>query len=152
MTLKNGDKIEILTAVNQTPNQAWLKIVQTTKAKTRIKRYLKHEEEELHKNLLYMIQINTGEEKQKSGIMPDQADGFVDYCIHDLKLNIQGLMCIPPLNEDSTIHFAYLRKKLEEYKLPYLSMGMSLDYKKAIDFGATHIRVGTGIFGERPKK
>ena len=61
-------------------------------------------------------------------------------------------MCIPPINEDATIHFAYLRKKAEKYKLPYLSMGMSEDYKEAIHFGATHVRVGTIIFGERPKK
>ena len=96
-----------------------------------------------------MIQINTGEESQKSGVMPKDADNFVNYCRNDLKLNIQGLMCIPPINEDSTIHFAYLRKKAEEYKLPYLSMGMSEDYKEAIHFGATHVRVGTIIFGER---
>ena len=90
------------------------------------------------------------EEKQKSGIMPNECDGFFNYCKNDLKLNIQGLMCIPPINEEATIHFAYLRKKVEEYKLPYLSMGMSSDYKKAVHFGATHIRVGEAIFGARP--
>ena len=99
-----------------------------------------------------MIQINTGKEPQKSGVMPDDADDFFKYCKEDLKLNIQGLMCIPPYGEDSSIHFAYLRKKNLEYKLPYLSMGMSEDYEKAITLGATHIRVGTAIFGERPQK
>ena len=98
-----------------------------------------------------MIQINTGEESQKSGVMPKDADNFVNYCRNDLKLNIQGLMCIPPINEDATIHFAYLRKKAEKYKLLYLSMGMSEDYEKAIIFGATRIRVGTVIFGKRLK-
>ena len=97
-----------------------------------------------------MIQINTGEESQKSGIMPDKVNSFFNFCKKDLKLNIQGLMCIPPYGEDPSIHFAYLRKKNLEFKLPYLSMGMSEDYEKAITFGATHIRVGTAIFGERP--
>ena len=126
-------------------------IVQTVD-REKIANALKNEEEIIHKKLSYMIQINTGEESQKSGVMPKDADNFVNYCRNDLKLNIQGLMCIPPINEDSTIHFAYLRKKAEEYKLPYLSMGMSEDYKDAIHFGATHIRVGTAIFGKRPEK
>ncbi len=118
----------------------------------KIAKALKKEEENLDKKISYMIQINTGEEPQKSGIMPDDADDFFKYCKEDLKLNIQGLMCIPPYGEDSSIHFAYLRKKKLEYKLSYLSMGMSEDYEKAITFGATHIRVGTAIFGERPQK
>jgi len=118
----------------------------------KIAKALKTEEENLKKKISYMIQINTGEEPQKSGIMPDDADDFFKYCKEDLKLNIQGLMCIPPYGEDSSIHFAYLRKKNLEYKLPYLSMGMSEDYEKAITFGATHIRIGTAIFGERPQK
>ncbi len=118
----------------------------------KIAKALKKEEENLDKKISYMIQINTGEEPQKSGIMPDDADDFFKYCKEDLKLNIQGLMCIPPYGEDSSIHFAYLRKKKLEYKLSYLSMGMSEDYEKAITFGATHIRVGRAIFGERPQK
>ena len=118
----------------------------------KIAKALKTEESNLQKKISYMIQINTGEEPQKSGVMPDDADDFFKYCKEDLKLNIQGLMCIPPYGEDSSIHFAYLRKKNLEYKLPYLSMGMSEDYEKAITFGATHIRIGTAIFGERPKK
>ena len=118
----------------------------------KIAKALKKEEENLDKKISYMIQINTGEEPQKSGVMPDDADDFFKYCKEDLKLNIQGLMCIPPYGEASSIHFAYLRKKNLEYKLPYLSMGMSEDYEKAITFGATHIRVGTAIFGERPQK
>ena len=118
----------------------------------KIAKALKTEEDNLQKKISYMMQINTGEEPQKSGIMPDDADDFFKYCKEDLKLNIQGLMCIPPYGEDSSIHFAYLRKKNLEYKLPYLSMGMSEDYVKAITFGATHIRVGTAIFGERLEK
>ena len=118
----------------------------------KIAKALKEEEENLKKKISYMIQINTGKEPQKSGIMPDDADDFFKHCKEDLKLNIQGLMCIPPYGEDSSIHFAYLRKKNLEYKLPYLSMGMSEDYEKAITLGATHIRVGTAIFGERQQK
>ena len=117
----------------------------------KIAKVLKKEEDNLQKKISYMIQINTGEESQKSGIMPDDADDFFKYCKKDLKLNIEGLMCIPPYGEDPSIHFAYLRKKNLEYKLPYLSMGMSDDYEKAITFGATHIRVGTAIFGKRPE-
>ena len=115
----------------------------------KIAKTLKKEEENLKKKLFYMIQINTGKESQKSGVMPDYADDFFKYCKEDLKLNIKGLMCIPPYNEDPSIHFSYLRKKNLEYKLPYLSMGMSEDYEKAITFGATHIRIGTAIFGKR---
>ena len=118
----------------------------------KIAKALKEEEENLKKKISYMIQINTGKEPQKSGVMPDDADDFFKYCKEDLKLNITGLMCIPPYGEDSSIHFAYLRKKNLEYKLPYLSMGMSEDYEKAITFGATHIRIGTAIFGERQEK
>ena len=126
-------------------------VIQTVD-REKIAKVLKKEEEIIQKKLFYMMQINTGEESQKSGVMPNETDNFVNYCRNDLKLNIQGLMCIPPINEDATIHFAYLRKKAEEFKLPYLSMGMSEDYKDAIHFGATHIRVGTAIFGKRPEK
>ena len=118
----------------------------------KIAKALKEEEENLEKKISYMMQINTGEEAQKSGIMPDNADDFFKYCKEDLKLNIKGLMCIPPYGEDPSIHFAYLKKKKIEYKVPYLSMGMSEDYEKAITFGATHIRIGTAIFGERLEK
>ena len=116
----------------------------------KIAKALKNEEDKQKKKISYMIQINTGEEMQKSGVMPDDVDNFFKLCKEDLKLNIQGLMCIPPYGEDPSIHFAYLRKKGLEYNLPYLSMGMSEDYDKAILFGATHIRVGTAIFGKRP--
>ena len=72
---------------------------------------LKKEEENLQKKISYMIQINTGEEPQKAGVMPNNTDDFFKYCKEDLKLNIEGLMCIPPYGEDPSIHFAYLRKK-----------------------------------------
>ena len=91
-------------------------VIQTVD-REKIAKALKKEEDNLQKKISYMIQINTGEESQKSGIMPNDADDFFKYCKEDLKLNIEGLMCIPPYNEDSSIHFAYLRKKNLEYKL-----------------------------------
>ena len=95
------------------------------------------------------VQINTGEEPQKSGIAPKHAVGFVRYCRDDLKLPVIGLMCIPPMNEEPALHFALLGKLATELGLPCLSMGMSDDFETAIRFGATHVRIGTAIFGRR---
>jgi pyridoxal phosphate enzyme (YggS family) len=94
------------------------------------------------------IQINTGEEKQKSGIVPSEADQFISNCI-SLDLPIIGLMVIPPINEEPTLHFGLLRKIAHRSGLTGLSMGMSSDFESAIAMGATHIRVGSAIFGER---
>ena len=94
------------------------------------------------------IQINTGEEKQKSGIHPIEADQFISDCI-SLDLPIKGLMVIPPINEEPSLHFGLLRKIAHRNGLIGLSMGMSSDFESAIAMGATHIRVGSAIFGER---
>ena len=94
------------------------------------------------------IQINTGEEKQKSGIIPSEADQFISDCF-SLDLPIKGLMVIPPINEEPTLHFALLRKIAHRNGLTGLSMGMSSDFESAIALGATHVRVGSAIFGER---
>ena len=94
------------------------------------------------------IQINTGEEKQKSGIIPSEADQFISNCI-SLDLPIVGLMVIPPINEEPSLHFGLLRKIAHRNGLEGLSMGMSSDFESAIAMGATHIRVGSAIFGER---
>jgi pyridoxal phosphate enzyme (YggS family) len=94
------------------------------------------------------IQINTGEEKQKSGIVPSEADQFISDCI-SLDLPVKGLMVIPPINEEPTLHFGLLRKIAHRNGLTGLSMGMSSDFESAIAMGATHIRVGSAIFGER---
>jgi PLP dependent protein len=94
------------------------------------------------------IQINTGEEKQKSGISPSEADQFISDCI-SLDLPIIGLMVIPPINDEPTLHFGLLRKIAHRNGLTGLSMGMSSDFESAIAMGATHIRVGSAIFGER---
>lgn len=97
------------------------------------------------------IQVNTGEEPQKAGIAPKEAGGFIDFCVKELALPVAGLMCIPPLEENPAPHFALLKKLAEEHNLPHLSMGMSGDYALAAAMGATHVRIGTAIFGERGK-
>ena len=94
------------------------------------------------------IQVNTGEEDQKAGILPADADAFVAEC-RGLDLPVQGLMCIPPVDEEPSLHFALLAKIAERNGLPGLSMGMSADFESAIALGATHVRVGSAIFGDR---
>ncbi len=96
-----------------------------------------------------MIQINTGEEEQKAGISPLGADDFIQLCRSELGLPVRGLMCIPPFEEEPSMHFALLAKIAERNGLLELSMGMSADYPTAVRFGATHVRVGTAIFGVR---
>ena len=97
----------------------------------------------------FYIQVNTGNEPQKSGIDPLQADTFISYCIKDLNLPITGLMCIPPINEEPSMHFLLLQKIAFRNNLSELSMGMSSDYEDAIKFGATSIRIGSLLFGKR---
>lgn len=96
------------------------------------------------------VQVNTGAEPQKAGILPAEADGFINEC-RALDLPIKGVMCIPPVEETPSLHFALLRKIAERNGLAGLSMGMSADFEQAIAFGATHIRVGSAIFGDRVK-
>ncbi len=95
------------------------------------------------------IQVNTGEEEQKAGVWPEDADAFVELVRVELGLNLRGLMCIPPLDEECSLHFALLREIARRNDLKELSMGMSADYEVAVQFGATLVRVGTAIFGER---
>ena len=97
----------------------------------------------------FYIQVNTGNEPQKSGIDPLEADKFIKYCINDLNLPIVGLMCIPPVWEEPAMHFVLLQKIANRNNLPELSMGMSSDYEDAIKFGATSVRIGSLLFGER---
>ena len=95
------------------------------------------------------VQVNTGEEDQKSGIWPEETDDFIVFCRSECGLDIAGLMCIPPIDEEPAIHFALLRTIAERNGLSGLSMGMSGDYEEAVRFGATSIRVGSAIFGSR---
>lgn len=96
-----------------------------------------------------LIQVNTGDEPQKAGIPPQDADVFIAAC-RDLGLSVEGLMCIPPVDETPALHFGLLREIARRNDLPVLSMGMSGDYAEAIALGATHVRIGTAIFGDRP--
>ena len=95
------------------------------------------------------IQVNTGEEEQKAGIWPEDADAFIALVRDELGLSVRGLMCIPPVEEECSLHFALLREIAQRNGLEGLSMGMSADYEVAIQFGATLVRVGTAIFGAR---
>ena len=97
----------------------------------------------------FFIQINTGNESQKSGFLPLEADTFIKYCQNDLKLPIVGLMCIPPYDEESAMHFCLLKKIADRNNLLELSMGMSNDFKEGIKFGATSVRIGSKFFGKR---
>jgi pyridoxal phosphate enzyme (YggS family) len=110
---------------------------------------LKGEMEKSGRAPTLFIQVNTGEEPQKAGVLPKDAPGFIRYARDELKLPVKGLMCIPPAADDAAPHFAFLAKLAKENGLPLLSMGMSGDFETAIKFGATHVRVGTAIFGER---
>lgn len=109
---------------------------------------LAREEQRLGKKLSYFIQVNTGEEEQKAGISPQKADSFIAYC-KTLGLNITGLMCIPPVNKNPAPHFALLSILAKRNNLAHLSMGMSADFETAIRMGATHVRIGSALFGER---
>ena len=114
------------------------------------KEFQKHIDNSVEKKIKkFFIQVNTGEEIQKSGITFKNLDDFIKYCTFDLKLNIVGLMCIPPINDVPNEHFDFLFEKAKENKLTFLSMGMSSDYKEAVYSGATHIRIGTALFKKR---
>ena len=105
------------------------------------------QQEQDHKVKLF-IQVNIGEEKQKSGINETELEDFYRFCV-DLDLNIIGLMCIPPIDQKSEIYFNKMKSLKKKYKFDELSMGMSSDFLKAIDYEASYIRVGSSIFGER---
>ena len=96
------------------------------------------------------IQENTGEEPQKTGVVPADVDAFIKQCCVELKLPIVGLMCIPPAGDNPSLHFGLLSEMAKRNGLHKLSMGMSSDFENAVEFGATSVRVGTAIFGSRP--
>ncbi len=95
------------------------------------------------------IEVNTGEEPQKSGILPEAADDFIAACREEHGLAVQGLMCLPPLDEEPSLHFALLATIARRTGIEVLSMGMSADFEVAVAFGASHVRVGSAIFGAR---
>lgn len=114
----------------------------------KIAKAIAEEQARAGKSLKLFIEVNTGEEPQKAGIPPHEAATFLAYC-RELGLNIRGLMCIPPVEEEAAVHFAFLAKLARDLNLPELSMGMSGDFEAAIAFGATYVRVGSAIFGSR---
>lgn len=114
----------------------------------KLARKLAEEMERQGRRPTLFVQVNTGEEPQKAGVLPAEADAFIAEC-RALGLEIAGLMAIPPVDEEPSLHFALLRKIAERNGLKALSMGMSGDFEKAIAQGATHVRVGSAIFGER---
>lgn len=101
------------------------------------------------RDLQLFVQVNTGEEPQKAGVMPADAVSFVAMCRDELGLQVAGLMCIPPVDEEPAVHFAFLAKLAKEAGVRGLSMGMSGDFETAVALGATHVRVGSAIFGAR---
>jgi hypothetical protein len=115
----------------------------------RLAEALAREMEHTGRRLPCLIEVNTGEEPQKAGVCPADADAFIADCRERLGLPIEGLMCVPPHGEEPSLHFALLREIARRHALPILSMGMSADFETAIRFGATHVRVGTAIFGAR---
>ena len=116
----------------------------------KLSKYVARIAQEMGKCPELFVQVNTGEEEQKSGVLPRETESFVKECL-GMDLPVKGLMCIPPINEEASLHFALLKNIAENCGLKYLSMGMSSDFEKAISFGATHIRVGSAIFGDRVK-
>lgn len=115
----------------------------------KLARILADETRRQNRQLELFIQVNTGEELQKTGVAPKEADQFIDFCRDELRLPITGLMCLPPIHDDPSAHFALLAGIAKRNGLPHLSMGMSTDLEEAVSFGATHVRVGTAIFGSR---
>tara|TARA_B100000945_G_C20271726_1_gene544274 strand:+ start:90 stop:755 length:666 start_codon:yes stop_codon:yes gene_type:complete len=110
---------------------------------------LSYEMQKQNKEIPCFIQINTGSEKQKSGIKPYELKDFLDFCSFETKLKIIGLMCIPPVEDEATLHFGLLKNLANKNNLNNLSMGMSSDYEVALHLGATHLRIGSAIFGNR---
>jgi len=116
----------------------------------KIARVLAEEMAKANRRPACFIEVNTGEESQKSGVLPAQVDAFVRECRETYGLPVEGLMCIPPADEEPSLHFGLLSEMAKRNGLRHLSMGMSADYEIAIAFGATFVRVGTAIFGPRP--
>ncbi len=104
------------------------------------------------RRLTCYVQVNTGEEPQKSGVLPGDADAFIAACREEYGLPVAGLMCLPPMDEEPALHFALLAEIARRHGLTLLSMGMSADFETAVRFGATHVRIGTEIFGARPAR
>ena len=115
----------------------------------KIAKALATEMKKQERRLPVFIQVNTGSEPQKAGVLPKDADAFIAACVQEIGLDVIGLMCIPPFDEDPVPHFMLLQELAKKHALPHLSMGMSSDFELALKYGATHVRVGSAIFGGR---
>ena len=104
---------------------------------------------QIKKSYEFFAQVNIGKEPQKNGLEISEVNEFVKWCRNDMKLNLTGLMCIPPLNDEPSVYFSLLRNLCDKNNIKNASMGMSGDYEKAIQFGATYLRIGSGVFGPR---
>jgi pyridoxal phosphate enzyme (YggS family) len=120
-----------------------------TLSSEKLAKILKMEQEKVNKTIKYFIQVNLAGENHKNGIEVNYTNEFIKFCINDLSLQIIGLMCVPPVNENSDLYFSKLKKIANDNKLYELSMGMSGDYSSAIKFGSTYVRIGSKIFGTR---
>ncbi|MBR9825002.1 MAG: YggS family pyridoxal phosphate-dependent enzyme [Alphaproteobacteria bacterium] len=134
---------------NKTADAVALFDVIETLDREKLARAIKTEMDRQQRKLRLYIQVNTGEEDQKSGILPAELPGFLDFCRDECGLEIEGLMCIPPVDEPAGLHFALLAKLAREAGLSKLSMGMSGDFETAIGLGATSVRLGSVLFGAR---
>jgi pyridoxal phosphate enzyme (YggS family) len=134
---------------NKAENAVALFDVMHSVDREKIAKALSKEEQKQNKKLRYYIQVNTGEEPQKAGCIPSETLDFVKICCDVYRLDVIGLMCIPPVDDNPALHFALLKKLADEAGLARLSMGMSGDYDVAIRHGATDVRIGSAIFGSR---
>jgi hypothetical protein len=133
---------------NKVKEAAALFDVIQTLDRTRLADALAQERDKSGKSPRLLVQVNTGEEPQKAGALPGEAGALIAYA-RKLDLPLEGLMCIPPADDDAAPHFAFLAKLARDHGLANISMGMSGDFEMAVKFGATHVRVGSAIFGER---
>ena len=148
----NGVELHIIGPLQTNKARAAMELADSihTVDRPKLSKYIARIAQEIGKCPELFVQVNTGEEDQKSGVLPRETEAFVKEC-EAMDLQIKGLMCIPPFDEEASLHFALLKSISENCGLKYLSMGMSGDFEKAISFGATHIRVGSAIFGDRVK-
>lgn len=137
---------------NKTADAVALFDVIQTLDREKLARTLAKEMARLERRPDLFVQVNTGEEPQKAGVLPLDADDFIAKCRDELGLPVVGLMCIPPVDENPALHFALLADMAARNGLARLSMGMSADYETAVRLGATEVRVGTAIFGTRPSR
>ncbi len=124
-------------------------VIQTIDREKIVKKIKEQIEKTNKNNMKFFVQVNIGNEAQKSGVNTEELKNFLDWCRNDVELNITGLMCIPPLGEEPSLYFNLLRNLCNKHDLQHASMGMSGDFVKAIQFGATYLRLGSAIFGAR---